>query len=61
MSIAHWIRDTNSKAKVYVGDTDNSWEAMRPSDGSLDDIVLVTDLDVNDYRTWTQWAKKLRS
>jgi hypothetical protein len=61
MSIAHWIRDTNSTARIHVGDTDNSWEAMRPADGSLDNIVLVTDLDINDYRVWTQWAKKLRS
>jgi hypothetical protein len=61
LSIAEWIHNTGSTARMYVADTDNSWEAMRPSDGHLDEIIQVTDLDVTDYRPWLEWVAKTKT
>lgn len=50
VSVAEWIKKTGSKAKVHVVDTDAAWDALRPEDGRLDDVVVaypVTEWD--DY------------
>lgn len=50
-AIAEWIAKTNSDAKVRVIDTDLGWDAMRPSDGHLDEIVVPYPIyEWDDYR-----------
>lgn len=40
LDIARWIQRTGSPAHVHLQDTDDGWGAMRPTDGSLDKIVI---------------------
>ena len=60
LSVADWSERTDADITIHLGDTDHAWDAMRPIDGSLDRIVQVTDLDINDYRPWLDWTKKTR-
>lgn len=41
LSLAKWIKRTGSPSKIRLLDTDFAWEAYRPLDGSLDDVVIV--------------------
>lgn len=57
VSVAEWIKKTKSSAKVHVIDTDAAWDALRPEDGRLDDVVVaypITEWD--DYDV----VKKIR-
>lgn len=50
-SIAEWIARTGSSDKLYVIDSDNAWDAMRPVDGHLDSVVVhYPAFDWDDYR-----------
>jgi len=47
LNVARWLAKTRSDSKMWVVDTDRTWEAMRPLDGSLDKTVVA--YDVEDY------------
>lgn len=49
INIATWLARTSSPAKIRVLDTDGTWEASRPIDGSLDGTVVVEDLQGAPY------------
>ena len=55
VSIANWIVKSKSDAKIYLFDSDYSYEAMY--DESFDSVVEVVNVDVNEFELW---AKKLR-
>jgi len=61
LSIADWREKTGAGFQMWVADTDDAWEAMRPSDGRWDEFVHVTHLDVDDYRPWIDWARKTKA
>jgi hypothetical protein len=51
LAIAEWIYKSKSDSKVWVIDTDVAWDAMRPEDGHLDEIVEVFPIyDWVDYK-----------
>ena len=54
VSLAQWIaEDDGWDSKVYVGDTDNTWDAIH--DDQMDEIVRAT--HVTDYLSALAWAK----
>lgn len=51
VQIAEWYYKTKVAAKVWVVDTDICWEAMRPEDGHLDQIVEAFPIyEWSDYK-----------
>lgn len=56
LSIATWAADTGTDFHIYVGDTDNAWDAM----GYEDIQKTVYAEHVRDYRDAIQWARKTR-
>lgn len=59
VSIAEWIYKTKSPAKVRVIDTDTAWDAMRPTDGHLDDIVIPFPIyEWSDYKTGIETIRR---
>jgi len=60
-AIADWRERTGATFQMFVADTDDAWEAQRPSDGRWDDFVHVQHLDVDDYRPWIDWARKTKA
>lgn len=51
LSIAEWIYKTHSTAKIWLTDSDMGWDAMRPTDGHLDSIVIASLIhEFDDYR-----------
>lgn len=56
MAVAQWIADTGSTAKIYVGDTDNAWDAMGYDE--ISHIVIPT--HITNYREGLEWARKTR-
>ena len=58
LAIAEWIHKTGSNAKVYVIDTDNAWEAMRPEDGHLDEVVVP--FGIHKWGDYKPAVKKIR-
>lgn len=58
LAIAQWRLDTAATFNIYLGDTDHAWDAMRRDE--YDPFVSVADLDINDYRPWLEWVKKVR-
>lgn len=59
LMIAEWIYKTKSKAKVWLVDTDRSWDAMRPIDGHLDDIVRI--FDIHEWSDYGPAIKTIRT
>lgn len=55
-SLAIWAHDTGTNLTVYLGDTDNAYDAMGYPD--IDKIVVPS--HVSDYRSAIQWARKVR-
>lgn len=43
LNVAKWLQQTGAPGKVRLLDTDFAWEAYRPTDGSLDERVVVQD------------------
>lgn len=41
LSIAEWMHKTQAPGHLHVMDTDNAWEAMRPTDGHLDSLITA--------------------
>lgn len=56
LSVASWIADTGSKERVYLGDTDNAWDAM--SYPEIEPVVSAT--HTTNYIEGLKWAKSLR-
>lgn len=57
LNIARWMENTNAQGKVRVIDTDFAWEAYRPTDGSLDNRIVVA--DAWDWKDFTPAAQRL--
>ena len=56
VSIASWLADTETGNRVWLGDTDNAWDAM-----GYDEIEsVVKPSRVTDYISALRWAKSLR-
>lgn len=58
LAIAEWLAKTDSKSVLWVVDTDNAWEAMRPEDGHLDSFV--NHFPIYDYGDYKEAVKKIR-
>lgn len=51
VAVAEWIHRTGGKDHVWVIDSDNAWDAMRPVDGHLDSVVRHFPVfEWDDYR-----------
>lgn len=56
MNVAEWMYKTKSESKMYVVDNDMAWQAGRPLDGHLDDVVKVWDVE-----TWQEHREAVRA
>jgi len=58
LCIAEWIYKTKGSEHVWVVDSDNAWDAMRPEDGHLD--TVVNQFPIYDYADYKDAVKKIR-
>jgi len=55
-SLASWIADTNTDSHLYVGDTDNAWDAICYGDIE----AVVSAVHITEYIEALQWARICR-
>jgi hypothetical protein len=59
LSLASWAEDTDTALTIHLGDTDHAYDAVADIP-EISSHVSCTDLDVNEYPQWLEWAKETR-